>query len=95
MLYRGIVPHLPGLKGEPSKSFVKEIAEDVWMLEEYLGSGTPLANFRKAMTFLKWPNRNNVLVAAVLKKAGVPCRQRGNRLVFQAYGSTRENDGVN
>lgn len=52
------------------------------MVEEFEASLEPHARFKTAAAFPKIPSRVDVLVANVMKEAGIPRRREGERIVF-------------
>jgi hypothetical protein len=52
------------------------------ILEELSASRSPSVQLKRAMLFPEFPSRMDVLVAAVLKEAGVTPRREGKRIVL-------------
>ena len=52
------------------------------ILEEFCSSRDPAVLLKAAMRFPDFPNRNDVLVARVLKESGAPRRREGERVLF-------------
>jgi len=53
------------------------------LVEEFKSSGDPYARVKIALVFPKLPSRVDVLVANVMKEAGIPHRKEGNRILFR------------
>ena len=52
------------------------------MVEEFEASREPHARFKTIATFPKLPSRVDVMVANVMKEAGIPRRKEGDRIIF-------------
>jgi len=53
------------------------------MVEEFQGSSDPCARLKTALVFPRIPSRVDVLVANVMKEAGLPRRMEGDRILFR------------
>jgi glyoxylase-like metal-dependent hydrolase (beta-lactamase superfamily II) len=52
------------------------------IVEELVSSRSPAVQLKKSITFPRWPNRMDVLVASVLREAGVIPRREGARILL-------------
>jgi glyoxylase-like metal-dependent hydrolase (beta-lactamase superfamily II) len=53
------------------------------LVEEFQGSSDPYARLKTALVFPKIPSRVDVMVANVMKEAGLPRRREGDRILFR------------